>query len=286
MIKNGKLFGKINIIDLLVILVVLVAVAAVALFVLKPKDGGDTLIMKFRIEEVDEFVAEKVHNGDALYDDTYSLDLGFICENPEISDSITYGGVTDGVYTVGTKEGYCSMVITGECKGTKTSLGAEIGGKKYGVGHTFVLRAGDAKLYLRVYDIKLKEDYEKQQKESGNEVKTLKDVKLSLYTPEIESYIAESIKVGAPAANADKSQTLGTVTNVTVGESKSYIETEDGISLVAKPEYSSLTVECTAKGEITDEGVVIDGKLFSMGDTFTLRAGSTKVFVKVSYVGE
>ena len=46
MIKNGKLFGKINIIDLMVVLVVLVAIAAVALFILKPKDGGDTLIMK------------------------------------------------------------------------------------------------------------------------------------------------------------------------------------------------------------------------------------------------
>ena len=70
MVKNGKLFGKINIIDLLVILVILAAIAAVAVFLFMPKSGGDTLIMKFRIEEVDEFVAKKVHVGDELYDDT------------------------------------------------------------------------------------------------------------------------------------------------------------------------------------------------------------------------
>ena len=80
MLKNGKLFGKINIIDFLAVLAVVVVIAAAAVFVLRPKDGGDTLVMKFRIEEVDGFVAEKVHVGDELYDDTNLQDIGVVTD--------------------------------------------------------------------------------------------------------------------------------------------------------------------------------------------------------------
>ena len=283
MIKNGKLFGKINIIDLLVILVVLVAVAAVALFLLKPKDGGDTLIMKFRIEEVDEFVAEKVHIGDDLYDDTFSLDLGKVTEI-EIDDSITYGGITNGVYTVGSKEGYKSMIITGECKGTKTSLGAEIGGKKYGVGHSFVLRAGDAKLYLRVYDIMLKDDYDKQNEENAQKAEPLSEIKLTLFLEEIEDYVADSITIGAPVKNTDRNGELGIVSNVRIEDSISYHETEDGFKISSKEGYSSIYIECTAMGKITDEGVEIDGKTYNIGDGFNVRLGTTKAYLKLRSV--
>jgi len=285
MIKNGKLFGKINVIDLLVVLVILVAIAAVVVFVLMPKDGADELVMKFRIEEVDQFVAKKVKIGDSLYDDTYSLDLGKVTDI-EIGDSISYGEVSDGVYTINTKEGYYSMIITGECKGNKTNLGAEIAGKKYGVGHTFVLRAGDAKLYLRVYDIMLKEDYDKQQTEQGNENENLKDVKVTLYAPEIETFVAESVEVGEKVKNIEKNCEIGAVSAVNLSESKSYVETEQGIVLVSKPDFSSISIECTVTGELTDEGLKIEGKLLSVGDTFDVRAGSTKLPVMISYIGE
>lgn len=282
MIKNGKLFGKINIIDLLVVLVAIVAIAAIVLFVLKPKDGGDTLIMKYRIEEVDEFVAEKVHVGDDLYDDTFSLDLGKVID-VELDDSITYGGITNGVYTVGTKEGYHSMIITGECKGEKTSLGAEIGGKKYGVGHSFVLRAGDAKLYLRVYDIKLKEDVD----ESENNIveEPLTEVKFTLFLEEIENYVAEAIKVGAPVKNTDRNGDLGTVSAVTLEDSISYYETEEGFKLGSREGYSSVYVECTAMGRITDEGIEVDGKTYSVGDSFNTRLGTAKAYLKIRSIG-
>ncbi len=282
MIKNGKLFGKINLIDFLVILVLVVAVAAVALFILKPKDGQDTLVMKFRIEEVDEFVAEKVNVGDALYDDTYSLDLGYVTDI-ELDDSISYGNATNGVYTAGTREGYYSMVITGECKGDKTKLGAEIGGKKYGVGHTFVLRAGDAKLYLRVYDIQLKEDVEKEESNKVEEVLT--DVKVTLYAPEVESFVAESVKTGAKVKNVDRNGKLGTVSNIVLAESESYYETADGIKAGSVENFNAVTVECSAQGKITEDGVEVDGKVYCIGDEFIARIGNTSFTVMVRSLG-
>ncbi len=155
--KKGKLFGKINIIDLL-ILVILVAAIAVLGVKFLGKGGKDvqTLEMKFHIEEVDTWVTENVQVGDALYDGTYEQNLGVVT-NVETGQSKTWGQNADGQYVLSSRDGYNSMTITGEVQGTKTAVGAEVNGQLYGVGHSMVLYAGDAKLYLRVQDIRVKE---------------------------------------------------------------------------------------------------------------------------------
>lgn len=280
--KNGKIFGKINVIDFLVLMVIILAIAAVAVFLFMPRGGADTLIMKFRIEEVDEFVANKVNIGDELYDDTYSLDLGFVTDI-ELEDSISYSSQVndDNVWTSISKEGYYSMIITGECTGTKTKLGAEIGGKKYGVGHTFVLRAGDAKLYLRVYDIDLK-DTEEGEKEEENEIVNLSDVTFSLYVPEIENFIAEKITEGSAVSDISRKNELGNITSVRTDTSRSY--TSDNV-LASKEGYSSVTVECMGLAEVTDDGVKVNGKIYRIGDELQVSAGNVRMTVKISNIG-
>ena len=280
--KNGKLFGKINVIDFLAILVLVVAVAAVAVFFIMPKSGGDTLIMKFRIEEVDAFVAGKVHVGDELYDDTYSLDLGYVTD-VELDDSISYGEVHDGVYTLTSKEGYYSMIITGEVEGRKTKLGAEIGGEKYGVGHSFVLRAGDAKLYLRVYDIavKGKEDESPDDGETGE----LVPVGMSFYTPEVPEFVLGNIAQGDEAFDALRKTSFGKVDALTAGEAVVYVETPDGLITSGKEGYASASIDVTASGELTDGGVKIEGRVYSVGDEIELRVGSSRLTVTLRSIG-
>lgn len=280
--KNGKIFGKINVIDFLVLMVVVLAVAAVAVFLFMPRGGADTLIMKFRIEEVDEFVAKKVNVGDPLYDDTYSLDLGFVTD-VELGDSISYSSQIDedNIWTAISREGYYSMIITGECTGTKTKLGAEIGGKKYGVGHTFVLRAGDAKLYLRVYDIAVKDDKDDEQG-TEDEVINLTDVNFSLYVPEIENFISEKITEGNEVVDITRKNDLGSITSVSTDASRSY---DKDNNLVSKEGYSSVTVECAGKGEVTNEGIKINGKTYRIGDELEISAGNVRVDVKISNIG-
>lgn len=280
--KNGKIFGKINVIDFLVLMVVVLAVAAVAVFLFMPRGGADTLIMKFRIEEVDEFVAKKVNVGDPLYDDTYSLDLGFVTDI-ELGDSISYSNQIDedNIWTAISREGYYSMIITGECTGTKTKLGAEIGGKKYGVGHTFVLRAGDAKLYLRVYDIAVKDDSDDDQS-IEDEVVNLTDVSFSLYVPEIENFIAGKITEGNEVTDITRKNVLGNISSVVMEASRSY---DKDNNLVSKEGYSSVTIECAGKGEVTNEGIKINGKVYRIGDELEISAGNVRVDVKISNIG-
>ena len=274
MFKNGKLFGKINIIDFLAILALIVVIAAAVVFVLRPKDGGDTLIMKFRIEEVDGFVAEKVHVGDELYDDTNLQNIGIVTD-VELSDSISYGQVNDNVYTLTSKEGYYSMIITGEVKGRKTKLGAEIGGKKYGVGHSMVLRAGDAEM----------KDENGETKNDG-ETKNLVPVKITFYTEETPDFVAENIKIGDKVVDAARRSTaLGTVDTVETGEAIVFAETESGLLEYAKPGYVSLTFTTTADAEVVDGGVKIGERVYSVGDEIDMRAGSSRLTVLVRSIG-
>lgn len=155
--KKGRLFGKINIIDLIIILALIFAAVVVgkSYFTKKAETETQTLVMKYYIEEADKFVADKVYIGSPLYDDSANVNLGNVTK-VETDDSVSYGTNSEGEYVKSTREGFVSMIITGEVQGVRTGNGALISGEKYGVGHTFTLRAGDAKLYLRVYDISVK----------------------------------------------------------------------------------------------------------------------------------
>ena len=156
--KQGKLFGKINIIDLLILVVLVLAIVILGAKFLGGGKGQDAQVleMKFHIEEIDTWVTEKVQIGDGLYDGTYEQNLGKVT-NVETAPSKTWGLNQDGQYVLSSREGYQSMTITGEVLGTKTDVGCKVGGELYGVGHSMVLYAGDAKLYLRVQDISVKE---------------------------------------------------------------------------------------------------------------------------------
>ncbi len=156
--KKGKLFGKINIIDLLILIILVAAIAILGVKFLGGGRGTDSQVleMKFHIEEIDTWVTENVKVGDALYDGTYEQPLGTVT-NVETEPSKTWGLGADGQYVLSSREGFKSMTITGEVLGTKTDVGAKVGGELYGVGHSMILYAGDAKLYLRVYDISVKE---------------------------------------------------------------------------------------------------------------------------------
>jgi len=74
--RNGRLFGKISIIDVLVILVVLVMAAALYVKSQRPQTGSavteQAVTFQVRARGVDDFVADAILVGDSLYDQDYS----------------------------------------------------------------------------------------------------------------------------------------------------------------------------------------------------------------------
>ena len=167
--EKGKLFGIINIIDLIVLLVIaLLAVVGFKFlssggFAALSKEDSEgfmgpqtTLEIEFYGEEVSDFVVEQLYEGAYLYDETSLEDLGVLTKF-EVGESIAYSPNSDGVNVAAPKPDYKSVKITGEVVGERTPLGATVGAAHYASGHTFVLRAGDAKIYLRVYDVQAKQ---------------------------------------------------------------------------------------------------------------------------------
>ncbi len=154
--QKGKLFGKINIIDLLLILVV---VLAVVFFGMKMMDdggatvsNGDGVRMEFYAEEVSDFVVESIKIGDTLTDDTGNINLGKIVDI-EVGPSQSYSTNEKGEWVLSSKEGFSSLRIVGEGNGRMYDHGVIVSGSKYGIGHSFTLRAGMGKIWLRVSGI-------------------------------------------------------------------------------------------------------------------------------------
>lgn len=279
---NKKVFKRINIIDLIVILVLVFAVAAAGVFFVRSRKNQEIvteqtslLVVKFYTEEVSDFVADKLEVGATLFDADKEVDMGSIT-NFEIGNAIVYGGIDAGSYEVVHKEGYKSVTITGEVQGVKNATGALIGGEQYGVGHSMTLRAGDAKIYLRVYDIGVKSDVESVEKETAQKQKK---IEVTYETNEVKGYIADSIKVGDKLADMSNGIKLGTITSVDVDAAKVYVETAGGNIVVSdKPGYNSIVIKGEVNGEILENGVLrIGNKEYNIGKEFVLSVGNVMV---------
>ncbi len=166
--KEGKLFGIINIIDLLVLLFIIAAAAVAGMF-FTGKLGAETQGSKseilskgsvgaidvvFYTEEVSDFVIDKVNLVDSYaFDDACQHLLGKVTDVDE-GESIIYGTNAQGATIASPKEGYSSAYITAAVPAAiRTRFGFSLNKANYGIGHTFVVRVDDAKIYMRIYDI-------------------------------------------------------------------------------------------------------------------------------------
>ena len=158
--KKGMIFGKINIIDLIILAVI---VLVVVFLVMKFRDSGiigeaaanDHVRVTFYQEECPDFVAAQTKLGDAVYDATAEAEFGTVSDFSIVTDSQTYVTTEDGELHLVPREGYCAVYISADVYGTLTPNGVVVGGETYGVGHSLVLRAGYGKFYPRVYSIEV-----------------------------------------------------------------------------------------------------------------------------------
>lgn len=156
--KQKKL--KFNVVDVIFLLAVLAGVA----FVVMRLGGVDVVarltgaaspepyVITFIGEEVADYVADRVEIGDSVTDEELSMDLGTVVDLQR-GESLTYNPDYDGILALSPKEGYCSVLLSCKVQASDNGNGVTVDGMALGVGHTMVVRAGDAKFYLIVYDI-------------------------------------------------------------------------------------------------------------------------------------
>lgn len=153
--KNGKLFGKINLIDLLIVLVIIALAVFAALKVVNRSDDSAALTQVricFFGEETPDYVANVLEKGASILDSKENVTMGTI-EDFEIGAPLGYDTDANGEVQAVVRDGYNSVSITAIGTGELTEHGVTIDGVLYGVGHTLTIYAGKAKLYLKVSGI-------------------------------------------------------------------------------------------------------------------------------------
>lgn len=155
--ESKKKPGRINIIDVIIIAVIVLAVAFIAWKLLRSDSGissSQTLYLTVYEAEADNYVVDEIQIGDVACDGSNNsmTRIGTV-QDVWRSDSDSYEfNETTNEYVKTSKPDHCSVYITIEVQGTMTDNGILVGSQLYGIGHSMVLYAGDAKLYLFVYD--------------------------------------------------------------------------------------------------------------------------------------
>ena len=154
--EKGRLFGKINIIDLLVMIVVLAAVCfALFRYVLpgQEKAPQQDCEMVLFCHDAPKFTAEQVKVGDKVWDQSYDVELGTV-KSVEIVPLMETQVGPDGKSFSVESDWLVSVVLVLDTKGVKEEHGLRIDGSLYASGHTMTVFAGEAKLYLKVREIR------------------------------------------------------------------------------------------------------------------------------------
>ena len=158
--KNGKLFGKINIIDLLIILIVLAALAFVGLRYLRPDSTArsaepDKVRMTFFANDAPILLwdqGERQMGGPVSdYDasnylgvlTSYEPEEAYLYElNPGSGELLRVRSATE-----------CLLTFACEGEGYLSADGLRINGVQYSIGGSYVICAGQTRIACRLADV-------------------------------------------------------------------------------------------------------------------------------------
>jgi len=148
--KDGKLFGKVSIIDVAVVALILVAGAYAGFRYLGSRNIGtaggslDELEITFFSPEVNDFVVNSIKVGDAAKEFAQYASFGTITK-VEPGDSVYWVGDAMGGIHPGAKPGYFqSCTVTMRARGKIEATGFTLDGTTYFVGKTVVMYLGVA----------------------------------------------------------------------------------------------------------------------------------------------
>lgn len=156
--KNGKLFGKINIIDLLIILVI---VAAAAFFAVRYLGGGGedsvgstktTVEISFYCNSAPTGISDSMEIGATAYEDNTDKPFGKVVSF-STEPAYTYESDEDGKAAKVPEVGYDFLYVTVEVEGELTEAGIKLGGKLFSVGGGYTVHFGKVMQYGKITSI-------------------------------------------------------------------------------------------------------------------------------------
>ena len=137
--RDGRLFGKISIIDVIVILVVAVLAAAIYVKSQMPQTGSSvtttTVVYQMLLRNQPEYMLDAIQVGDQLFDQARSTNgsLGTITDI-QVSDGTSLASFPDGTAAVVPAEGYYDLLLTIEAQAMIDGNGMVLINRVYAMG--------------------------------------------------------------------------------------------------------------------------------------------------------
>lgn len=160
--KNGKLFGKVSVIDLVIVIAVLaLAIFAVIRFfgldgVSTPED--QTIIIGFTQYDAPDYAANAVKIGDYCYNVSEKGPFGYVSDF-SVRESRFNNIDADGNFVITQLDGFATIEIFTEAEGYISEKGgAVIGDLTFYLGKTIEIRCGNSAFYGRITSIDAKEN--------------------------------------------------------------------------------------------------------------------------------
>jgi len=151
--KNARLFGKLNIIDLLLILV-LIGAAAFGVMQLRSGRGligGESreFVATFFTQEIEDWAVTNIRVGDRVYDHIRGHFIGHVVA-VEVGEAIVWNADQHGNTVRSNKPGFSSIELSVRVNGTTGDNTVLIAGTRVGVGMNYTLRAGGNAIFMRI----------------------------------------------------------------------------------------------------------------------------------------
>lgn len=153
--KNGKIGGKVNLIDLIIVVVMLAAIvfAVYRFFFANDKEvTSDPVKIEFTCTDANDYTIEQLEIGAPVLDGSSEDELG-IATDFEIDKATSYTVTDTGKLVIIDIPFSKSVVVTIEGTGTLDDNGVVIEGTRYGIGHSMVIFVGDCKLWGKISGI-------------------------------------------------------------------------------------------------------------------------------------
>ena len=111
---------------------------------------------------------------------------------------------------------------------------------------------------------------------------TIQKVNITFYTEEVPDYVPKAMEKGAPCSDATENSALGTLESFETADPLGYVTNTKGqVEAVTRQGYNSLEFTSLASGELTDNGIKINGVTYSVGHSLTVYAGKAKAYCKI-----
>lgn len=114
---------------------------------------------------------------------------------------------------------------------------------------------------------------------------SLDTIELVFYQEEVNDFTAQNVKIGDPTSETLKNVSFGEVTAIDIDESISWHKDPDGLQVASSRDgYKSIRITSRVKGNLTDNGLVIEGARYFVGQTIVFKAGSSMFYGDIAGV--